>query len=75
MIIYGIKDGLFDSISIGACVISTVVRQQNNPQSTQVLKRIRQCCFLSGFLMVCRIHDLNKIKSLFILNLGFNAFI
>lgn len=52
LIIYGIKDGLFDSISIGACVISTVVRQKNNPQSTQVLKRIRQCCYLSGFLMI-----------------------
>ncbi len=39
-------------------MISTVVRQKNNPQSTQVLKRIRQCCYLSGFLMV-RKNNLN----------------
>ena len=52
VIITGFKDGLFDSIIFGIYVISTVVKQHNNPQSTQVLKRIRQCCFLSGFLMV-----------------------
>lgn len=75
MIIYDFKDGLFDSISIGACVISTVVRQKNNPQSAKVLKRIRQCCTLSLFLMVCKIQELNKIIKFFIYILEYNAFI
>lgn len=74
MIVYGIKDGLFDSISIGVCVMSSVVRQKNNPQSTQVLKRIRQCCFLSGFLMV-RKNYWNIFAMLTNLFLDFYAFI
>ncbi|XP_027195885.1 EI24 domain-containing protein tank [Dermatophagoides pteronyssinus] len=52
LIIFGFKDGLYDSIFFGIYVITTVLtQQQQSKQSINVLKRIRQCCLLGGLLM------------------------
>lgn len=58
VIIVCFKDGICDSIVLAINVITSVVKQWRHPQYTNfhnlqnLLKRIRQCCFLSGLLML-----------------------